>query len=55
MDVANALHSAAVGESLELVRYLIEEKGFNPSSLDANHQTPLHLASISGHLALTSH
>ena len=46
----NALHCAAWGGQLRVLRYFIEEKGCNPASQDIRGATPLHYAAAGKHL-----
>ena len=49
-DEDTPLHCAAMGGRLDLVQYLISEKGCNPMCRGQNNNTPLHIASHLGHL-----
>ena len=40
---------------LELLKYLIEEKKFDPSSLNASNESLLHVASLFGHLPVVKY
>lgn len=50
----NALHYAAAGGSLEVLKYFIEE-GYNPSCLNQDGATPLHLACQYGHFNIVKY
>ena len=44
------LHSAAEGENLDIVKYLLKEAKANVNAENKNKQTPLHLAAFEGKL-----
>ena len=51
----NALHSAAQGGQLDVMKYFVEEKGCNPASQDDSGWTPLHYAARLNDLALVQY
>ena len=46
------LHYAAILGNFEVVKYLIEKKGFDPNVKSLNNETPLHRASVSCNLEI---
>ena len=48
--VGTPLHIAAYFGHLNIVRYLVDEQGCNPSCLDENKYTPLHFAAMNGYI-----
>ena len=51
----NALHIAAMGGQLEVLKYFTEERGCNPASQDSNGWTPLHYAAGYNHFDLVQY
>ncbi|XP_064387404.1 poly [ADP-ribose] polymerase tankyrase-1-like isoform X5 [Halichondria panicea] len=49
------LHTAAAYGHLNIVRYFIEDRKFNPATESTNKETPLHFAALNGHLHIVTY